>query len=134
MDVYRHPGGQIGCVAGQGQLHVQAVAGLQRAGCGDPVAALDGVFGDAGQIQRAALTRPALIAGAVVGMQAAYPNHRAAAAVHQGVAYVYSTREDGAGHDRTLARQSKHAVHGQTEQAGIRALREAPGLRPQIIA
>ena len=105
------------------QAHIDARCRRECARVGEPVTAVDFVLVDAGKIDRAALSGPALLGRAVLRMD--NPRARGQSLRHYldafadtHVAGTHSARDD-----RAVARQREHTIDGQAEQAVVRVLR-----------
>ena len=128
------PAGQRGVFCQPVQAHVQAGAGGQELGLGQPVAPGDVAGVDAGQIQGHALPRAAGGAGAVLRVQAAHAHAAPGAGVGQAVAHADLPAKHGAGDDGALPGQAEGAIHRQAEEAAAAAGRAVLGLLHEVLA
>ena len=100
----------------QVQLHIQPVRDRGDAGLGQPVAPLQLVALDAGQIDGAALAGVGNVGTAILGMQRAHAQlFRAIGQLLQHVAHLHTAGMHGAGGHGAHAIQAEDAVDGQTE-------------------
>ena len=98
------------------QFHIQPVRDRGDAGLGQPVAPLQLVALDAGQIDGAALTGVSAVGTAVLGVQRAHAQlFRAIGQLLQHVAHLHATGMHGAGGHGAHAIQAEHTVNGQAE-------------------
>ena len=118
----------------QVQANVYAVTGLQYACVGDPVAANDVLFGNARQIQCAALARQAHLCSLILGVDAAHAHGLTASRVLQHIAHSDLAAEHRARDHRALAGQGEDAVYCQTEQPVLRPGRHHQRLYFQVLA
>lgn len=112
------PASQRGVFGQPVQAHIQAGAGAEQFGLGQPVAPGNVLRVQARQIQRHALAGAAAGAGAVLCVQAAHAHAHAAPAarVGQAVAHADLAAKDGAGDDGALPSEAKSTVHRQAKQ------------------
>ena len=112
------PASQRGVFGQPVQAHIQAGAGAEQFGLGQPVAPGNVLRVQARQIQRHALAGAAAGAGAVLCVQAAHAHAHAAPAarVGQAVAHADLAAKDGAGDDGALPGEAKSTVHCQAKQ------------------
>ncbi len=134
VQVHGRPLRQRRGIGEQMQTYVDALGGLAQACVHDPVAARDGLLGDACQVQRAALAGHPPLAGLVLRMDAAHAHGRAAGRMHEAVAYGHLAIEDRARHHRALAGQAEDPVHRQAEQPALGARGHGLGLLVQVLA
>ena len=98
------------------QFHIQPVRDRGDAGLGQPVAPLQLVALDAGQIDGAALAGVGSVCTAVLGMQRAHAQlFRAIGQLLQHVAHLHAAGMHGAGSHGAHAVQAEHTVDGQAE-------------------
>ena len=100
----------------QVQFHIQPVRDRGDAGLGQPVAPLQLVALDAGQIDGAALAGVGAVGTAVLGVQRAHAQlFRAIGQLLQHVAHLHAASMHGAGGHGAHAIQAEHTVNGQAE-------------------
>ena len=128
------PAGQRGVFGQPVQAHIQAGAGAEQFGLGQPVAPGNVLRVQARQIQRHALAGAAAGAGAVLCVQAAHAHAAPAARVGQAVAHADLAAKDGAGDDGALPGEAEGAVHCQAKQPRAAAGRMVLRLGQQMLA